>query len=184
MDHNNLSDEELMREVSGDNLDALVPLFDRYQKPLYNFFLRLSSDPDASDDLVQNLFMRIMKYRKSFKSDHSFRTWIYQMGRNLYYDHYRKEVKVRSDFTRMEALEDRPDHEGDAALQIEEKEERLRRAIEQLPQDKREVLVMSKFQGMKYEEIARITNSTVSNIKVKVHRATNSLREIYFQTAE
>ena len=53
--------------------------------------------------------------------------------------------------------------------------------MDKLPYDKKEVLVMSKFQGMKYEEIAKVTDSTVSNVKVKVYRAINSLREIYFQ---
>ena len=172
-----------MEKVQDDDLDQLVHLFDRYQKALYNFFVRLGSGTDDSDDLVQNLFVRIMKYRKSYKRDHSFKTWLYQMARNLYYDHYRKEIKIRDAFMKVEDLRDGEMGQNESYSEIEEKEEKLRLALEQLPEDKREVLILSRFQGMKYEEIADITNTSVSNVKVKAHRAISNLREIYFKTA-
>lgn len=172
-----------MEKVQDDDLDQLVHLFDRYQKALYNFFIRLGSGTDDSDDLVQNLFVRIMKYRKSYKRDHSFKTWLYQMARNLYYDHYRKEIKIRDAFMKVEDLRDGEMGQNESYSEIEEKEEKLRLALEQLPEDKREVLILSRFQGMKYEEIADITNTSVSNVKVKAHRAISNLREIYFKTA-
>ena len=172
-----------MEKVQEDDLDQLVHLFDRYQKALYNFFIRLGSGTDDSDDLVQNLFVRIMKYRKSYKRDHSFKTWLYQMARNLYYDHYRKEIKIRDAFMKVEDLRDGEMGQNESYSEIEEKEEKLRLALEQLPEDKREVLILSRFQGMKYEEIADITNTSVSNVKVKAHRAISNLREIYFKTA-
>ena len=167
-----------MSAVAREDLDSLVPLFDRYQKPLYNFFLRMSSDPAASDDLVQNLFIRVMKYRASYQEQFKFRTWIYQMARNLYYDHYRTEVKAKERFLEVERI---PDVKENDYSDLDEREDRLRKAMNKLPEDRREVLVMSRFQGMKYEEIARLTNTTVSNVKVKVHRALGNLREIYFQ---
>ncbi len=172
-----------MEKVQDDDLDQLVHLFDRYQKALYNFFVRLGSGTDDSDDLVQNLFVRIMKYRKSYKRDHSFKTWLYQMARNLYYDHYRREIKIRDAFMKVENLRDGEMGQNESYSEIEEKEEKLRLALEQLPEDKREVLILSRFQGMKYEEIAAITNTSVSNVKVKAHRAISNLREIYFKTA-
>ena len=172
-----------MEKVQDDDLDQLVHLFDRYQKALYNFFVRLGSGTDDSDDLVQNLFVRIMKYRKSYKRDHSFKTWLYQMARNLYYDHYRREIKIRDSFMKVENLRDGEMGQNESYSEIEEKEEKLRLALEQLPEDKREVLILSRFQGMKYEEIAAITNTSVSNVKVKAHRAISNLREIYFKTA-
>jgi len=178
-----MDDERLMLGVKADDLDKLVPLFDRYQKPLYNFFLRLSSDADASEDLVQNLFMRIMKYRHSYRGEHKFRTWIYQMARNLFYDHYRKEVKVKDGFMKVEKFEDVDMNKEEDYSEVEEREEKLRIALEQLPDDRREVLIMSRFQGMKYEEIAEITDTTVSNVKIRAHRAINNLRDIYFKMA-
>ncbi len=184
MNQATLSDEELMIRVREDDFDQLVPLFDRYQKPMFNFFLRLTSDTDASEDLVQNLFIRIMKYRSSYRSEHKFRTWIYQMGRNLFYDHYRKEVKTREGFMNVDKVNFEPFSAHEEYEVIEGREQKLRMAMNQLSDDKRELLVMSKFQGMKYEEIAKVTDMTVSNVKVKVHRAINSLREIYFQTSE
>jgi len=172
-----------MLQVSNDDLDKLEPLFDRYQKPLYNFFLKLSGDADASEDLVQNLFIRIMKYKNTYRGDHKFRTWIYQMARNLFYDYYKKEVKVRDGFLKVETMGDQDLVREEDYSEIEEREEKLRNAMDQLSDDKKEVLIMSKFQGMKYEEIAKVTDTSVSNVKVKVHRAINNLREVYFQIA-
>jgi RNA polymerase sigma-70 factor, ECF subfamily len=175
-----ISDEELMTRVGQDDLDSLVPLFERYQRKLHNFFLRLSDDSMASEDLVQNLFMRIIRYRKSFDPSRHFKTWAYQMARNLYYDHYHKEVKNRSDFIKLDELE--PYAEPINTMENPQvDEERLGRAMHRLPVEKRELLIMSKLQGMPYEEIAVITNTTVGNVKVRVHRAIEALRNIYFQ---
>lgn len=168
-----------MTQVSQGDLDKLVPLFDRYQKKLFNFFLRLSADEEASKDLVQNLFVRVIKYRYSYNPEHKFRTWIYQMARNVFYDHCKKNKKTNT-FMNIQQVADYPDASQGTQSQQEE-DEKLFKALEHLPADKRELLVMSKFQGMKYAEIAEITDTSVGNVKVKVHRAVDSLRKIYFQ---
>ncbi|MEQ9425487.1 MAG: RNA polymerase sigma factor [Cyclobacteriaceae bacterium] len=172
-----------MLQVKEGDLDKLVILFDRYQQQIFGFLLKLSSDYDASQDLTQNVFIRIMKSRHTYKGEHQFRTWIYQIARNLFYDHYKKEMKSKDVFMKVERMEDIDRDEIESYSEIEEREEQLRKALDQLPDDKREVLVMSRYQGMKYEQIAEVTGLTVSNVKIKVHRAINSLREMYFQTA-
>lgn len=168
-----------MAEVQNGHLDHLEELFERYQKKLFNFFMRLTYDQAASEDLIQNVFVRIMKYRSSYNPDLKFKTWIYQLSRNQFHDYYRKEVEKRDDFTDVTTMRD---HD----LQVEdgidsEQRVQLEVAMQKLSVEKRELLVMSKMQGMHYEDIAEIKEITIANVKVQVHRALKELRAIYFQ---
>ena len=77
---NQLSDEALMLKVKNGQLDVMKLLFERYHLLLYNFFFRMSMDEELSKDLVQNLFIRIIRYKKSFNPEYKFKTWMYQMA--------------------------------------------------------------------------------------------------------
>jgi len=176
------TDEELMLAVKEDDLDALSPLFEKYHVKLYNFFLRLTHDRESSRDLTQNVFSRILKYRTSYDEKQAFKTWIYKLARNVHIDHYNKNRYLGSDYTDLENLHG---NERDAVDEMDdsERKEILREALDQLPVEHREVIELSKFQGLKYEEISKITGSSVPAVKVKVHRAIKKLKEIYFQIA-
>jgi len=174
------SDEQLMSAVKKGDLDKLGVLYERYNKRIYNYFIRCTSDISESGDLTQNTFIRVMKYRGSYQKDKRFETWVFQIARNLVKDHF-KQLKVLR--TRVENSDHLPDivNETDERL---EQENRLFQAINRLPDDKRELIVMSKFQGLKYEQIAEMRATSVSAIKVQVHRIIKSLREIYFKQLE
>lgn len=72
-----IADEELMIQVRNGAGDMLGVLFDRYQNPLFNFYSKLTGDRALSEDLVQEVFLRILKYRRSYTPRTSFRSWIY-----------------------------------------------------------------------------------------------------------
>lgn len=161
-------------------LEAMTPLFDRYHVKLYNFFLRLTFDRVLSEDLTQNVFYRILRYRHSYRKEHKFRSWMYQMARNILADHFEKEkIKPRDQYPE-DWLEK---HQGNDEEDIENKErlKALYKALFQLPAEQREILELSRFQGLKYKEIAEITGNSVGAIKVKVYRSIQKLRELYFQ---
>ncbi len=84
-------DEELMLQVREGAGEMLGELFDRYQTPLFNFYAKLTGDRAVSEDLVQEVFLRILKYRQSYKPGTPFRAWVYQIARNARADHYRKQ---------------------------------------------------------------------------------------------
>lgn len=173
------TDEQLMEAVQRHKLDHLNVLFERYQKRIYNYFLKSTGDTEESADLTQQVFIRILKYRQSYRSGQRFEMWIFQIARNQVKDHFRK-LKVHKDqFTDMEALpdvgmSDEPDLQA-------ERERKLQLAMGKLPADKRELLVLAKFQNMKYEDIATLRSATVSAIKVQVHRTIQQLRTYYFE---
>ena len=175
-----LSDEKIMLKVKDGYLSELTELFDRYHVKLYNFFLKLTFDKAASEDLTQTLFYRLIKYRHSFKStDGSFKSWIYQAARNVHID-FCKENQKHSD--RFKSMDEKHDNiSGTDDTYNEWDFEKLDKALAQLNPDEREIIVLSRYQGLKYEEISRIKDISVAAIKVQVHRAMKHLRILYFK---
>jgi RNA polymerase sigma factor (sigma-70 family) len=174
-----MTDEMIMEAVKNGDLQQASTLFERYNKRIFNFLARLAMDRTLAEDLTQNVFLRIIKYRGSYKEGARFQSWIYQVARNVFSDHYQAHKNKYSDFVDVEKLKDNMAETEDEPW--EEKEKLLHRSMAMLPDEQRELLVLTRFQHMKYEEVAQIMNTTVANIKVKVHRAVAKLREYYFE---
>jgi RNA polymerase sigma-70 factor (ECF subfamily) len=149
-------------------------LFDRYQAPLFNFYSKMTQDRTVSEDLVQEVFLRILRYRQTYRPGTTFRTWMYQIARNTRIDQVRK-VRPESPLT-SEPLA--PTRASDDAERQQEAQ-LLQRALMHLPEDKREILVLSRFQELKYDEIGRLLGCETGAVKVRVHRALQQLREVY-----
>jgi RNA polymerase sigma factor (sigma-70 family) len=170
-----------MNKVKDGDLDKLGLLFERYKKPLFGFFYGINRDAALSEDLVQNVFIRVLKYRTVFRGDGEFRTWMFHIARNVSHDHYRKKrVDAR------DSIEDWQDHLAAdenrvTEYQKEEDMQLLSMALDRLPEDKREVLLLSKYQEKKYKEIAELLGCTETAVKVKVFRAMQELKILYRQ---
>jgi RNA polymerase sigma factor (sigma-70 family) len=173
------SDEILMENVKSGNLEEMSVLFERYHLRVYNFFFRLTYDLDVSNDLTQNLFYRMIKYKNSYKSEYSVKSWIFQIARNLHADYCKEEKRSGELFLKSEKNFVEPSDESEGYH--EEDFERLEKAMSNLSIDQKEIIVLSRYQGMKYEEISEITNQSVGAIKVAMYRAIKQLRGIYFK---
>jgi RNA polymerase sigma factor (sigma-70 family) len=175
---NETSDNRLMEEVRDGKVEKLAILFERHHVMLYNFFLRLTGNRGAGEDLVQDVFFRILKYRKTFKGESKFTVWMYQVARNAHVDYLRKqkpEVPLEAQFEEPASPEDGPAEKLAADLDIE----LLRMALDRLPLRKKEILVLSRFQNMKYKDIALLLDCSISTIKTTVYRAVKDLGRIY-----
>lgn len=177
-----ISDEHLMQRVKNGDLDALSPLFEKYHIKLYNFFLRLTRNRDISGDLTQNVFRRIISYRQSYDPQLMFRPWMYQIARNVHLKYVQGNRLQLSDFSGNEPVE-QDNKSAIEEMDFETKKRTLYEALDHLDHEQREIIELSRFQGLKYQEIAEITGNSVAAIKVKVHRAMHKLREIYFELA-
>jgi RNA polymerase sigma-70 factor (ECF subfamily) len=174
-----IPDEVIMQHVKDGNLSEMSVLFERYHLKLYNFFLRLTRNRDISHDLTQNLFYRMIKYKNSYKNELKVKSWMYQMARNLHIDYCKEEKRseglfLKTDFYPVDITDDNSGFP-------EEDYERLEDAFSALTIEQKEIIVLSRYQGLKYEEISLIINQSVPAIKVAMHRAIKRLRGIYFK---
>ena len=169
----NVTDEELMARVRDGSAEQLGQLFDRYHLPLFRFFARLTGDSVLSEDLVQEAFYRILKYRRSYKPGWPFRTWMYQVARSVRADAFHATKRETADLSEAPlavVLPIDPVHD-------EQQITRLRQALMDLPEEKRELLILARFQEMKYDEIAALLQTQPKTIKVRMHRAMRALKE-------
>lgn len=175
---NNISDEKLMMMVKEGNPSGLGSLFERYNIKLYNYYLKMGLDREMSRDLTQNIFYRMLKYKSSYTEGKPVKAWIYQIARNLYYDYYNEKKLFDNMITQSENI---PEITDDNGVFSEEDFVRLEKSLLALAPGERELLVLSRYQGLKYHEISPIVNQSVPAIKVGIFRAIKKLRTIYFK---
>jgi len=171
-----VSDEELMLQVRDGAGEMLGVLFERYHAPLYNFYAKLTGDRALSEDLVQEVFLRILRHRQTFRAGTPFRAWIYQIARNARIDNFRKsrpQVPFEPEMAPTVAPSD--------PAQQQQESELLHRALMELPEEKRELLVLCRFQELPYEDVARLVGCGVATVKVRIHRALQELKQIFHQ---
>ena len=173
-----MTDETAMNAVRQGELDQAAVLYERYKRPIFNFFLYLRHDRELSQDFTQQVFYRLLKYRNTFQEDGSFKTWIYRIARNIHHDHYQRNMLVMNEFLDdFDVADEVLDNQDDELVLVT-------KALKKLPDEYREVLVMSRYENMKYEQIADVLDISVALVKVRVHRAIKALREVYFQLSE
>jgi RNA polymerase sigma-70 factor (ECF subfamily) len=134
---------------------------------------------DVSQDLTQNLFYRMIKYKHSYKNEYSVKSWIFQIARNLHADYCKENKRSEELFLKTENYPVDPTDDPEGFH--EDDYDRLEKAMSNLSDDQKEIIVLSRYQGLKYEEISAITNQSVSAIKVAMYRAIRQLRGIYFK---
>jgi RNA polymerase sigma-70 factor (ECF subfamily) len=176
------TDTELMIQVRNGDIGQLGVLFERHHRPLYAFFVRLTGSRALAEDLVQEVFVRLLKYRHTFRGG-DFLPWVFRLARNAAADQYSRRRPEDP------LPEDRHEPASSAPLVSEtvvqdEEQARLRVALGRLSPDKRELLLLARFQLLPYEEIAGLLDTTVGAVKVRVHRALKELRRAYLGTEE
>ncbi len=174
-----------MAEVGSGQVARLGVLFERYHRALFRYFVSMNRDREQAEDLVQEVFVRMLRYRASYDPAQSFTAWMYQIARNAGVDQVRK--RGTAQVVDIDTFVDRRAELVSASPGPEESAARgqdlalLRRAMDRLPDDKREILVLSRFQGMKHEDIAEVLGCEVGTVKVRVYRAIRALEQIYFE---
>ncbi len=171
-----------MLKVKNGDIDKMGLLYERYYRQLYRFLFNMTRQKELSEDMVQNIFLRMLKYPDGFMGFGEFKMWMYHIARNTVYDHFRK-VKRTPAHSDLTNYEDRIGGEqyADAPMEKEQELKMLETAMEKLSDENRELLILCRFQELKYYEIARILNTTEGAVKVRVHRALNQLKSNYMK---
>jgi len=166
------NDEELMEHFKAGQQDAFVELYKRYNRRVYAYCIKMMGAKDVAEDVFQEIFVRVARKREHFKSG-NFAAWLFAIARNLCLNAIRDSVS----YVPIEDVQDSlqtspPEEEYDQSFEI------LRAAVEQLPPDLREVLVLRVYNGFSYNEIAEITDTKLATVKVRIFRAKQKLHEM------
>ena len=173
-----LSDEILMKKLAGGDKKSASIIYDRNYKKVYGYFFRMTKDAEASRDLTQNVFVKILKYSHSWKEDKTFAYWLFRIARNILVDFFNENKK----FYGTEYDQEIAEMDQTASIKeqdTKEKFEILLDAMAKLPPPYRELIELNRFQGFSYKEIAKTIASTENAVKVKTFRAIQKLKEIY-----
>jgi RNA polymerase sigma-70 factor, ECF subfamily len=181
-------DYQLIQAIQSGRGDLFHDLVRRYQRPLYNFGIKMCGDTHDAEDLVQETFINVYKYLGGFRYETKFKNWLYRVAASICIKKRRKskfaperEISLDEFLPQDEAAVEQEIPRW-AALPLshilnEELRRKLEEAILQLPEKYRVVLVLRDIEGFSTEESAQILNLTPSNIKVRLHRARLFLRE-------
>ena len=176
-------DHDLMLAVRAGEIDRLGDLFERHDRALFGFLVRLTSDSEAAEDLVQIVFQRILKYRHTYRDEGRFSAWLYHLARRAAADHFRRSARVPtpSDPADFATVSDDASAGADEQAARADELALMQTALNQLSNDQREILVLHRFQHLKHEEIGRLLNISTGTAKVRVHRALTALRDQFFR---
>jgi len=170
-----------MLAVRDGDVGKLGPLFERHHMALFDYLSRMTGDRTSAEDLMQDVFVRILKYRGTFRNEGRFETWMFHIARNARADYFERRAAVELHDNGIDAATDAP---GPAQL-VERDEQTLlvRRALLQLREDKRELIILARYRGLRREAIAELLGIDVGTVNVRVHRALKELREIVMTLA-
>lgn len=178
-----VTDEQLIRWVADGDPSCLAALFERYHRDVYRFFLHMLRNKALSEDLTQEVFLKMLKKAKSFRGDGSFRAWMFSIARNVALQHLRRH-KLRQteelDEASMEGLADSRSAEQSAAGR--QKVALVMQAMASLPAAMQEVILLGRFEFDNYEELGQALNCNAGTARVRMHRAMNLLNTTFQRT--
>jgi RNA polymerase sigma-70 factor (ECF subfamily) len=175
-------DVELVGKAQTGDREAFEALYRRHVRKVYNLVHRVVGAQDA-EEVTQEVFYQVYRNLESFENRSSFYTWIYRVATNVSLQHAKRQARHR----REGPLEKVPDATLAAAVRHtgpeKEAEQRatyrdLERAIDRLPPNQRNVLVLGPIQGHSYEQIASILGTNEEVVKGRLHRARENLRHL------
>lgn len=162
-----------MELYKGGDIKAFEGIYRRYAPKIYNFFLRFTGSVEDAEDLLQITFLKIHKARKTYYSGFALSTWIFTIAKNALKDEFKKKKTISLEEIREPASKENPEY----IIEKHSLEKAIQKALSMLPEDQRMIIILSKYENMKYEEIAKVLKTTTGAVKVKAYRAYKSLRE-------
>lgn len=176
------TDRELMSRVRDGDLGCMADLCRRHSGPLFLHFRRRSASPETAEDLVQETFLRVLKYRSSYRGG-SFRAWLLRLARSAASAFFQKAQPIG--FSNLREVAE-PEDPGPDPTELAERREDLlllRQALSLLPREQREILILRRFEGLQYRHIADVCRTTEGAARVRCHRALRNLATLYRRLA-
>ena len=176
-------DFKLMERIGEGDHAAFRDLVERHQNAVIGTVAKMLGNASESEDIAQQVFLRIWKNAKRYRPDAKFTTYLFTITRNLVFNETRRKSRkkeVSSDEREENSnllIEASPDRQPDSELLQAELQRAVDDAIASLPETQRMAVVLRRYEQLSYEEIAGVLNLSVSAVKSLLFRARTSLRE-------
>ena len=159
-------------------MESIKELYETYERYIFRYLYGLTLNFHIAEELTQETFFQVLKSVHRFRGDCHVSTWIYKIARNVYIQQCRKSTVITTSID--EDIFDIPDKNGpEEALERKEKSRLIKETLIKIPEKQREILLLRDWQGLSYEEIANITDHTVSWVKVNIHRSRLAFKKAY-----
>lgn len=189
-----MTDTQLINSILDGDRSRFNALVWRWEKPLYNFILRYLGNKELARDVTQKTFIRAYRNLSKLRDASKFSSWIYQIASNLCKDEIKKRnhhqfisldlIQENSDENGLllpEELQQSPAQQPDMKVNQKQIRNIVQKALEQLPEEQRVVIIMKEYQGLKFKEIAEALNEPLNTIKSRMYYGLNGLRKIFEQ---
>ena len=164
-----VDDRKIVERVLKGDTEAFNLLILQWEKPIYNFIYRLIGDREEAMDLCQESFMKAYRELATLKDRDRFSAWLYRIAHNTCYSRLRKDIGK----TFVELQPDTSSHRSSVEIGLA-----VEKALQQLPEEQREAVVLKIFHELKFEEIAAVQGAPVSTVKSRLYMAFEKLRSI------
>jgi RNA polymerase sigma-70 factor (ECF subfamily) len=180
-----LTDEQLIQQYAGGNDQALETLIQRYLPLVYGFILHSIGEVAQSEDLTQEVFLKVWRSIKKYNPEKSFKTWVFTIARRTLIDYYRKKkittvAVINGEDGQMDIFDSMPSEELSALEKIEkgELEADLENKLLKLPPDDRILLLLYYGEKITFAEIAAMNQESLDTVKSRHRRALIKLRKL------
>ena len=168
----------LVQQAAQGDPQAFADLFEEHFQAVYNYAVTLAYDQDWAEDLTQDAFIRAHASLKRLGPPYNFRAWVFRIVHNRFIDENRKNRNMIDSADQIENIRD-PHNDPERAASQSDIASRVRKTMEKLAPQYREVLLLREFHKYAYNEIAEIMETTIDYVKVLLHRARNKFQEVY-----
>ena len=175
-----VTDEQLIQSVADGDPSCLATLFERHHRAVYRYFLQILRDRALCEDLVQDVFLRMLRKAGTFRNDGSFKGWMFNIARNAAVDQLRRRSQ-RADRPLDDAHDDEPSDSRSAeqAAAGTQGVALVQQALAQLPAAVQEVIWLGRFEFDNYEELGQALDCSAGAARVRMHRAMALLNLTY-----
>jgi RNA polymerase sigma-70 factor (ECF subfamily) len=173
------SDEELMLEIKAENMFAFDLLYKKYSRRLYKFGYSILKSQAEAEDLIQDVFLNLWKNRCNVEKDSSIKSYVFTIAYNSAISIIRKKAKESEFVEYLKSLQELNINEEPVNVELEYNEltNKLDEIIKALPQRQKEVYLLHRVEGLKYNEIAERLHISVNTIENHMSRALKTIRE-------